>query len=199
MNGGARRVQFAAAPLAAAYFHQPMVADLLRVQALSISPTRSSRWPRAAGPAARLQAPGADRPRRGGAQRGDRARPARSPGSACGPWSRRRRALVRAGGRLCRRRAALADPAALPLRGRRRDAPLRRGDDRGAGLLVRAEPGRHLHRRPRSRRRTARHLHDRPVPDPDPRRQVRAAAERGRLRRLFADPGAAGHDRSPPS
>ena len=34
MNGGLAAVQFAAAPLAADYFHQPMVADLLRVQAL---------------------------------------------------------------------------------------------------------------------------------------------------------------------
>ncbi|HEY5711550.1 MAG TPA: lipopolysaccharide biosynthesis protein [Allosphingosinicella sp.] len=34
MNGVLAGIQFAAAPLAAAYFHQPMVADLLRVQAL---------------------------------------------------------------------------------------------------------------------------------------------------------------------
>ena len=34
MNGALGAIQFAAAPLAAAYFHQPMVADLLRVQAL---------------------------------------------------------------------------------------------------------------------------------------------------------------------
>ena len=34
MNGALAALQFAAAPLAAAYFHQPMVADLLRVQAL---------------------------------------------------------------------------------------------------------------------------------------------------------------------
>ena len=34
MNGALAAAQFAAAPLAAAYFHQPMVADLLRVQAL---------------------------------------------------------------------------------------------------------------------------------------------------------------------
>ena len=34
LNGGLAVLQFAAAPLAADYFHQPMVADLLRVQAL---------------------------------------------------------------------------------------------------------------------------------------------------------------------
>jgi O-antigen/teichoic acid export membrane protein len=34
MNGALAAIQFAAAPLAADYFHQPMVADLLRVQAL---------------------------------------------------------------------------------------------------------------------------------------------------------------------
>ena len=34
MNGALAALQFAAAPLAADYFHQPMVADLLRVQAL---------------------------------------------------------------------------------------------------------------------------------------------------------------------
>jgi len=34
MNGALAALQIAAAPLAAAYFHQPMVADLLRVQAL---------------------------------------------------------------------------------------------------------------------------------------------------------------------
>ena len=34
MNGTLAALQFAAAPLAADYFHQPMVADLLRVQAL---------------------------------------------------------------------------------------------------------------------------------------------------------------------
>jgi O-antigen/teichoic acid export membrane protein len=34
MNGVLAAIQFAAAPLAARYFHQPMVADLLRVQAL---------------------------------------------------------------------------------------------------------------------------------------------------------------------
>lgn len=34
MNAGLAAAQFLAAPLAAAYFHQPMVADLLRVQAL---------------------------------------------------------------------------------------------------------------------------------------------------------------------
>jgi O-antigen/teichoic acid export membrane protein len=34
MNGALAALQFAAAPLAARYFHQPMVADLLRVQAL---------------------------------------------------------------------------------------------------------------------------------------------------------------------
>jgi len=34
MNGALAAIQLAAAPLAAAYFHQPMVADLLRVQAL---------------------------------------------------------------------------------------------------------------------------------------------------------------------
>lgn len=34
MNGALAALQFAAAPLAAEYFHQPMVADLLRVQAL---------------------------------------------------------------------------------------------------------------------------------------------------------------------
>ena len=34
MNGALAAIQFAAAPLAARYFHQPMVADLLRVQAL---------------------------------------------------------------------------------------------------------------------------------------------------------------------
>jgi O-antigen/teichoic acid export membrane protein len=34
MNGALAALQLAAAPLAAAYFHQPMVADLLRVQAL---------------------------------------------------------------------------------------------------------------------------------------------------------------------
>src|ERR1043165_3355268 len=34
MNGALGAIQFAAAPLAADYFNQPMVADLLRVQAL---------------------------------------------------------------------------------------------------------------------------------------------------------------------
>ena len=34
MNGALAALQIAAAPLAATYFHQPMVADLLRVQAL---------------------------------------------------------------------------------------------------------------------------------------------------------------------
>lgn len=34
MNGALATIQLAAAPLAASYFHQPMVADLLRVQAL---------------------------------------------------------------------------------------------------------------------------------------------------------------------
>lgn len=34
MNGALAAIQFAAAPLAARYFHQPLVADLLRVQAL---------------------------------------------------------------------------------------------------------------------------------------------------------------------
>ncbi len=34
MNGALAAIQVAAAPLAAAYFHQPMVADLLRIQAL---------------------------------------------------------------------------------------------------------------------------------------------------------------------
>src|SRR5688500_8260088 len=34
MNGGLAAAQFAAAPLAAGYFHQPLVADLLRVQSL---------------------------------------------------------------------------------------------------------------------------------------------------------------------
>ena len=37
----------------------------------------------------------------------------------------------------------------------------------------------------------ARPLHHRSVPDPDPGGEVRAAAERGRLRRLFANPDAA--------
>ena len=37
------------------------------------------------------------------------------------------------------------------------------------------------------------------VPDPDPGGQVRAAAERGRLRRLFADPGPAATRSAPPS
>ena len=155
MNGGLAASQLAAAPLAAAYFHQPMVADLLRVQALfylanpfialghallvrRLDFKRQSRIDLLAAVLSALTA------------------------LACayaglGVWT-----LVAAPGvlwyrarrRLCRRRAALGDPAALPLRGRRHDAALRQRDGRGAGLLVRAEPGRHVHRRPPARRRT---------------------------------------------
>ena len=47
--------------------------------------------PRPARPPARLQAPGADQPDRGGAERADRAGLRARRRSACGPWSRRRR------------------------------------------------------------------------------------------------------------
>ena len=155
MNGALAALQFAAAPLRRAYFHQPMVADLLRVQALFflanpfialghallVRRLDFKRQSRIDSIAAVLSARHRARLRL--------CRPRRlDPGRGAGG------ALVRARGRLYGRRPALADPAALPLRGRRHDAALRHRDGRGAGLLVRAEPGRRLHRRPPARCRT---------------------------------------------
>ncbi len=117
-----RAVQFAAAPLAADYFHQPMVADLLRVQALFYprQPVHRAR-PRAADPADGLQAPGAGQPDRRGAQRADRARLRAAPGSASGPWSPRRSCSGTRGRSAMSIAARLWIRPSLPLRRRRRD------------------------------------------------------------------------------
>ena len=127
MNGGARR---RAARRGAARRRLFPPADGRRSAArpgalLSRQPVQRAR-PRAADAPARVQAPGADRPRRRGAERGDRARLRARRARRLDPGRGAGDALVRARDRLCRRGQALADPAALPLRRRRRDAALRR-------------------------------------------------------------------------
>ena len=157
MNGGLAVAQFVAAPYAAAYFHQPMVADLLRVQALfylanpfialghallvrRLDFKRQSRIDLVAAVLSALHR-----------ARLRVCRPRRlDPGRGAGD------ALVRARGRLFRSPRELWE-----IRPRFRFAGagtmLRYGIAMvgGPGLLVRAEPGRRLHRRPRCSIRTS--------------------------------------------
>ncbi len=180
----------------ASYFHQPMVVDLLRVQALFFLANPFI----ALGHALLVRRLEFKRQSRidlvaAVGQRRRRRSPALMPASACGPWSRRRRrsgiaraaamSSPRGSGRSGRASASRA-PARCFATARRWSRCRPAGSSQSqadvfiAGRLARSAP--------------ARPLHHRLVPDPDPRRQVRAAAERGRLRRLFADSGPARRD-----
>ena len=190
LNAGLALAQVALAPLAAAYFRQPMVAELLRVQALLYLATPFIALPQAL--LARrmdfkrqaqvylLASCSAPRPRW----------PARA---GWGVWT-----LVAAP-------IALFSTQAIGLTWMARSLVWPSFRFAGAGAcsatagamvavqffwFVQSQSDVFIAGRLR-RAAPARPLHHRPVPDPDPHCQVRAAAERRRLRRLFADQGPA--------
>ena len=188
LNVGLATAQLMLAPFAAAYYRQPIVADMLRVQALLYLTT-----PFIALPYALLG-------RRMDFRYQARANIVASIASASAALGGATAGLgvwtlgVRAAGAV--RGARRDDDMGRAVAGLAQLRLSRRGDDRalwqrhGArpAVLVRAEPGGRLHRRPRVQPASAGHLYDQPVPHPDLRLEIRAAAERGRLLRLFPHP-----------